>query len=186
MTSSGLWRIKKVTALMDIDLSAAFDTVDHNILIAALRERFGIMDTALFWFESYLYPRYCKVNVGTTYSKNRELVCCVPQDFCASPILFTVYALTIESVIATQTSDSEEGESSQINVIHPNDKATAITLHGFANDHALKNTFSAKPRHAERNSVSTLEAKASRCQSMHGPEPFKNEWQQDWIYNVHF
>ena len=107
-----LWAMenKKVTALMAIDLSAAFHTVDHNILIAVLRERFGITDTALSWFESYLHPRYCKVNVGTTYSKNRELVCCVPQGSCAGPILFTVYASTIESVIATQTSDSEEGD----------------------------------------------------------------------------
>ena len=66
---------KKVTALMVIDLSAAFDTMDHSILIAVLRERFGITDTALSWFKSYLHPRYCKVNVGTSYSKNRELVC---------------------------------------------------------------------------------------------------------------
>ena len=54
----------------------------------------------------------------------------------------------IKSVIATQTSDSEEGKSSQMNVNHPNDKATAVTLHGFADDHALKNTFSANSRHA--------------------------------------
>ena len=59
-----LWPMenKKVTALMAIDLSAAFDTMDHSILIAVLRERFGITDTALSWFESYLHPRYCKVN----------------------------------------------------------------------------------------------------------------------------
>ena len=89
---------------MAIDLSTAFDTVDHSILIAVLRERFGITDTALSRFESYLHPRYCKVNVGTNYSKDRELVCCVPQGSCAGPILFTVYASTIESVITNQTS----------------------------------------------------------------------------------
>ena len=68
-----LWAMenKKVTTLMAIDLSAAFDTMDHNILIAVLRERFGITDTVLSWFKSYLHQRYCKVNVGTTYSKNR-------------------------------------------------------------------------------------------------------------------
>ena len=64
-----LWAMenKKVTALMAIDLSTAFDSVDHSILIAVLRERFGITDTALSWFKSYLHPRYCKVNVGTNY-----------------------------------------------------------------------------------------------------------------------
>ena len=158
-----LWAMenKKVTALMAISLSAAFDTVDHSILIAVLRERFGITDTALSWFKSYLHPRYCKLNVGTNYSKNGELVCCVLQDSCASPILFTVYASTIESVIVTQTSDGGEEESSQIKVIRPYDKATTVTLHGFADDHALKNTFSANSRHAKRYSVSTLEAKAA-------------------------
>ena len=123
-----LWAMenKKVTALMAIDLSAAFDTVDHSVLIAVLRERFGITDTALSWFESYLHPRYCKVNVGTNYSKDRELVCCVPQGSCAGPILCTVYASTIESVIITQTSDNGEEESSQIKVNHPNDRATTV------------------------------------------------------------
>ena len=49
-----LWTMenKKVTALMAIDLSTAFDTVDHSILITVLRERFGITDTALSWFKS--------------------------------------------------------------------------------------------------------------------------------------
>ena len=60
---------KKVTALMAIDLSVAFNTVDHSILITVFRERFGITDTALSLFESYLHLRYCKVNVGTNYSK---------------------------------------------------------------------------------------------------------------------
>ena len=152
---------KKVTAVMAINLSTAFDTVDHGILIAVLRERFGITDTALSWFKSYLHPRYCKVNVGTNYSKNRELVYCVPQGSYTSPILFTVYASTIESVIAVQTPDDGEEESSQSKVIHPNDKATTVTLHWFADDHTLKNTFSANSRHAEIDSVSTLEAKAA-------------------------
>ena len=49
----------------------------------------------------------------------------------------------------------------QIKVIHPNGKATMVTLHGYADNHALKNTFSANSRHAERDSVSTLEAKAA-------------------------
>ena len=129
---------KKVTALMAIGLSAVFDTMDHSILIAVLRERFGITVTALSWFKSYLHPRYCKVNVGTNYSKNRELVCCVPQGSCAGPILFIVYASTIEPVIATQTPDGGEEESSQIKAIHLNDKATTVTLYRFADDHALK------------------------------------------------
>ena len=98
---------------------------------------------------------------GTTSSKNRELVCSVPQGSCAGPILFTVYASTIESVVVSQTSDHEEEESSQINEIDLKDRATPVTLHGFTDDHALKNAFAAKSRKAEKDSVFTLEAKAA-------------------------
>ena len=152
---------QKVTTLMAIDLSGAFDTMDHSILISVLRERFGITEMALSWFESYLHPWYCKVNVGTTYSKNRELVYSVPQGSCAGPILYTVHASTIESVVETQTSDHEEEEPSQMNGFDLKDRVTAVTIHGFADDHALKHTFLAKSRQAEKDSVSTLEAKAA-------------------------
>ena len=152
---------QKVTTLMAIDPSAAFDTVDHGILISVLRERFGITEMALSWFESYLHPWYCKVNVDSTYSKNRKLVCSVPQGSCAGPILSMVYASTIESVVVTQISDHEEEEPSQMNETDLKDRAKAATLHGFADDHALKKTFSAKSRQAAKDSVSTLEAKAA-------------------------
>ena len=72
-----------------------------------------------------------------------------------------VYASTMESVVDSQTSDHEEVESSNTNVINSKDKVMAVSLHGFADDHALKNTFLAKSRHADKDSVSTLEAKVA-------------------------
>ena len=85
---------------------------------------------------------------------------CATRFLCWSYI-FTVYALTIESVITTQTSENGEEESSESKVNHPNDRATTVSLHGFADDYALKNIFSANLRLAERESVLTLEAKAA-------------------------
>ena len=61
-----LWAMerKNVTAMVVMDLSAAFDTVDHDILLGVLEDKFGIKDVALSWFESYLRPRSCKVSIS--------------------------------------------------------------------------------------------------------------------------
>ena len=59
---------KEATAVAVIDLSAAFDMVDRNILFNLLHETFGIGDKALRWFQSYLENRYCKVKIGKNYS----------------------------------------------------------------------------------------------------------------------
>ena len=69
---------KKGTALMAIDLSAAFDMVDHNILLDVLHNKFGIRGITLNLFESYLRPRYCKVCIAESYSTHRKLDFSVP------------------------------------------------------------------------------------------------------------
>ena len=51
-----------------LDLSAAFDTVDHNKLLSILEKDIGIAGTALKWFESFLKGRTQKVKIGSTYS----------------------------------------------------------------------------------------------------------------------
>lgn len=48
---------KEVTALIAIDLSAAFDTVDNDILLRVLENQYGVHDTALAWMDSYLRPQ---------------------------------------------------------------------------------------------------------------------------------
>ena len=57
-----LWSMENqdVTAVVAIDLSAPFDTVDHNILLDVLDQRFGIKGTSLNWVNSYLRPRSLK------------------------------------------------------------------------------------------------------------------------------
>ena len=105
-----LWTMERqdITALIAIDLSAAFNTVDHNILIDVLHRRFGVTETALEWFASYLRPQFCRVNVNNFYTFDKQLECSVPQGSIAGPMLYTVYASAIESVleVGNQTEDT--------------------------------------------------------------------------------
>ena len=64
---------KKVTALTAMDLSAAFDTVDHDVLLDTLHAHFGIDGNALQWFQEYLRPRSFKVCVNGKYSHEKDL-----------------------------------------------------------------------------------------------------------------
>jgi len=51
-----------------LDLSAAFDTVDHDILINRLYHSFGLRDNALSWIKSFIIGRTQRVRVGDQYS----------------------------------------------------------------------------------------------------------------------
>ncbi len=60
----------KSVALMMLDLTAAFDTLDHAILIKRLRDYVGIKGVALKWFSSYLQDRTCLVKIGNHVSSS--------------------------------------------------------------------------------------------------------------------
>ena len=65
---------QRISALVALDLSAAFNMIDHDILLKVLDKQFGIQGKALNWFGSYLRPRGCKVNIGEKYSTVRNLL----------------------------------------------------------------------------------------------------------------
>ena len=82
---------REVTALIAIDLSATFDTVDHDILINVLRSQYGVCRVALDLVDSYLRPRSCCVKVNKTVSSQRNLKCHVPQGSCLIAWLYLTY-----------------------------------------------------------------------------------------------
>ena len=78
-----------ITALTLLDLSAAFDTIDHNILITRLSTWYGISGTALSWFTSYLTDRRQAIKIGNCFSDMLPTSCGVPQGSVLGPLLFS-------------------------------------------------------------------------------------------------
>ena len=93
----------KVSLLTLLDLSAAFDTIDHTILLTRLQHTFGISDTALSWFSSYLSDRKQTVLINGIYSQSAHLTCGVPQGSVLGPVLFTLYASPLSTIIESHS-----------------------------------------------------------------------------------
>lgn len=81
---------KEYTIGIFIDLSKAFDTVNHSILLQKLHH-YGIRSTQLDWFESYLSNRQQCVNFNNNISTSRIVKCGVPQGSILGPLLFLLY-----------------------------------------------------------------------------------------------
>lgn len=88
-----------VSLLVLLDLSAAFDTVDHGILITSLQSRFGVSGKVLEWFSAYLRNRSQRISVNGTLSDRFALQYGVPQGSCLGPVLFIIYASKLFDIV---------------------------------------------------------------------------------------
>ena len=82
-----------------IDLSAAFDTVDHGKFLTLLQDEYGVSGVAHDWFTSYLSDRHIQVKVGNFRSEPHLLDCGVPQGSVLGPVVFNMYSKPLESII---------------------------------------------------------------------------------------
>ena len=87
------------SAIVLLDLSAAFDTVDHEVLLKRLDLSYGVTGCALKWFRSYLCGRTQYVRHGLTKSSIVRLLCGVPQGSVLGPILFVLYTADLVRLI---------------------------------------------------------------------------------------
>ena len=131
-----LWSMERqeVTMIVLLDLSAAFDTVDHDILLTIFKNRFGIADTALQWYDNYLRPRKMKVCVNASYSNELSLKYGVPQGSCSGANNFVAYCAPIEDIVKEP-----------------------VSINGYADDHSLRPTFNPNSRADESQCVKDLQ-----------------------------
>ena len=101
-----------------MDLSVAFDTVDHEILLLVLEKKYYITGNVLKWISTYLQPRNFKVYMDDKYSNPKDLWFSVPQGTCNGPMYFNLYCGTISECI-------------------PQD----LGLYTFADDHEIDKEF---------------------------------------------
>eukprot|EP00116_Pleurobrachia_bachei_P000741 sb/3461003/ len=89
---------KSKAVLLLLDLSAAFDTIDHGRLISRLERDYGITGIALRGFSSYLSGRKASVKVGGATATPREVRIGVPQGSILGPLLFVMYTRELEEI----------------------------------------------------------------------------------------
>ena len=89
-------------ALTLLDISIAFDTIDHTILLRRL-DWFRVAGKTLDWFKSYLTGKWQRIKVGDCLSSKEYLPFGVPQGSVLGPLLFTLYTTPLSSMISGHT-----------------------------------------------------------------------------------
>ena len=87
------------TALVLLDLCAAFDTIDHSTLLSCLCSWFGISGSVLKWFSSYLTSCYQSIKIGSFLSDVCKLFFGVPQGSFLGILLFLLYATPLSLIV---------------------------------------------------------------------------------------
>ena len=93
----------RVTALTMLDLSAAFDTINHTILLKRLGNWFGVSGKALDWFNLYFTGRSERIKLGNCLSSRSDLSFGVTQGSVLGPLLgplLTLYTTPLSSLVS--------------------------------------------------------------------------------------
>ena len=125
---------QEVTALVALDLSTAFDTVNNELLLVILRSHFGIDVITLPWIKSYLNKRSFQVQEGSTLLEPIDIPYAIPQGSPMGPVLFICYIAILENII----------------------QDTSTSLLGYADNHTVYNSFLPTDEHLTLENLSVV------------------------------
>ena len=101
LVNTALWNMESqhVTSVLVMDLSATFNLVEWIQLLNILQNEFGVIGTALKWYENYLMPRDFVMKVNDSYSTKKSLCCGVVQGSVSGPVAYSAYISTLKYVV---------------------------------------------------------------------------------------
>ena len=128
---------KSMVVLVLLDLSAAFDVIDHTVMLKRFQHSFGITSNALKWIHSYHTERVQCVAIGSETSSNKHLKCGVPQGSVLGPKEYCMYTKPVGEIV----------------------KKYNLSYHCYADDTQLYITI--KPKENWKDKLSVVEACAA-------------------------